>query len=54
VSDAARRRLGDVAIVPFEDVSFDDPDERGDFVLECRHGSLTAEEMDVPLLAFAS
>jgi len=53
VSDAARRRLGDVAVVPFEDVSFDDPDERGDVLLECRHGSLTAEEMDVPLLAFA-
>lgn len=53
VSDAARRRLGDVAVVPFEDVSFDDPDERGDVLLQCRHGSLTAEEMDVPLLAFA-
>jgi len=54
VTDVARRRLGDVAVVPFADVSFDDPDERGDLTLQCRHGSLTAEEMDVPLLAFAT
>jgi hypothetical protein len=52
VSDVARRRMGDVALVPFADVSFSDPLDSGPFVLQCRHGSLTPEEMDVPLLAF--
>jgi hypothetical protein len=50
-SDEAIRRMGDVALVPFADVSFDDPADTGPFTLECRHGSLTAEEMFVPLLA---
>lgn len=45
------RRLGDVALVPFADVSFDDPTDTGSFALQCRHGSLTHEEMMVPLLA---
>jgi hypothetical protein len=52
VTDVARRRLGDVALVPFADVSFSEPLDSGPFELQCRHGSLTAEEMDVPLLAF--
>ena len=52
VSDVARRRMGDIALVPFADVSFSDPMDSGPFVLQCRHGSLTPEEMDVPLLAF--
>lgn len=52
VTDAVVRRMGDVALVPFADVSFTDPLDSGPFVLQCRHGSLTAEEMDVPLLAF--
>ncbi len=52
VTDVARRRLGDIALVPFAGVSFVDPLDSGPFVLQCRHGSLTAEEMDVPLLAF--
>jgi len=52
VSDVARRRMGDVALVPYADVSFSDPLDSGPFVLQCRHGSLTPEEMDVPLLAF--
>jgi predicted AlkP superfamily pyrophosphatase or phosphodiesterase len=50
-SDESIRRMGDVALVPFADVSFDDPADSGPFTLECRHGSLTAEEMFVPLLA---
>lgn len=50
-SDEAIRRLGDVALVPFADVSFDDPADSGPFPLECRHGSLTAAEMLVPLIA---
>ena len=36
------RRLGDVALVPFEPISFADPDESsGPYVLVGRHGSLT-------------
>ena len=45
------RRLGDVALIPFTDVSFHDPDDSGAFPLVCRHGSLTEAEMTVPLLA---
>ncbi len=44
-------RLGDVALVPFEAVAFDDPADTGETRLVCRHGSLTAEECLVPLLA---
>jgi hypothetical protein len=46
-------RLGDVALVAFEPVSFFDPLDTGPFELECRHGSLTHAEVDVPLLAAA-
>jgi hypothetical protein len=46
-----RARLGDVALVPFEPVAYLDRVEAGDFQLMCRHGSLTAEEMLVPLVA---
>ncbi len=45
------RRMGDVALVPFADVAFDDPADTGPFALECRHGSLTSAEMLVPLIA---
>ena len=44
-------RLGDVAIVPHAPVSFFDPADSGPFELVCRHGSLTAAEVLVPLLA---
>jgi hypothetical protein len=50
VRPAALRRLGDVALVPFLDVTFEDPADSGSFVLQCRHGSMTAEEVHVPLL----
>jgi hypothetical protein len=43
-------RMGDVALVARDDVAFHDPDDSGPFRLVCRHGSLTAEEMYVPLL----
>jgi hypothetical protein len=43
-------RLGDVALLPFEPVAFEDPADTGPFVLQGRHGSLTAEEVLVPLL----
>ncbi|MEY4031130.1 MAG: hypothetical protein RL573_41 [Actinomycetota bacterium] len=51
VSADALRRMGDVALVPFAPVSFEDPADGGLFDLVCRHGSLTADEMLVPLVA---
>ncbi|HUR18001.1 MAG TPA: alkaline phosphatase family protein [Acidimicrobiales bacterium] len=45
------RRLGDVALVPFEPVAFCDPNDTGELKLVCRHGSLTSAEVLVPLLA---
>lgn len=51
VTDSVVRRMGDVALVPFAPVSFDEPLDTGAFSLVCRHGSLTADEMLVPLLA---
>jgi hypothetical protein len=50
VTDAARARLGDVALVAREPVSFHDDADSGPFVLVGRHGSLTADEMLVPCL----
>jgi hypothetical protein len=44
-------RLGDVALVPFAPISFHDPADSGPYPLICRHGSLTAAEVMVPLLA---
>ena len=44
-------RLGDVAFVAYEPVSYHDPDDQGPFALVCRHGSLTSAEVNVPLLA---
>lgn len=46
-------RLGDVALVAREPVSYHDPDDSGPYELVCRHGSLTSAEMLVPLLAGA-
>ena len=45
-------RLGDVALVPFEPIAFLDPADTGELRLRARHGSLTATEMLVPLLAW--
>jgi predicted AlkP superfamily pyrophosphatase or phosphodiesterase len=53
VSDAARSRLGDVALVAREDVAYFDPDDTGPYVLKGRHGSMTAAEVKVPLLVGA-
>ena len=44
-------RLGDVALVPFAPISFYDPADSGPFALICRHGSMTPDEVLVPLLA---
>jgi hypothetical protein len=53
LGSATRKRLGDVVLVPREPISFDDPADTGPFVLQCRHGALTDDELDVPLLATA-
>ena len=45
-----RARLGDVALVAHEPVSFHDPADSGPFELVCRHGSLTSAELNVPLV----
>lgn len=44
-------RLGDVALVARAPVAFLDPADTGEMRLVSRHGSLTADEMLVPLLA---
>jgi predicted AlkP superfamily pyrophosphatase or phosphodiesterase len=51
VTDAARQRLGDVALVARDAVSYVDPADTGPFELVGRHGSLTSAEMLVPLIA---
>jgi hypothetical protein len=45
-------RLGDVALVARAPVAFLDPADTGETRLQGRHGSLTAEEMLVPLVAW--
>lgn len=52
-SPEVERRLGDVALVPFEPVAFVDPADTGESRLVCRHGSLTTAEALVPLVATA-
>jgi predicted AlkP superfamily pyrophosphatase or phosphodiesterase len=52
VSRAAKDRIGDVALVAREPMAFDDPADSGPFRLVSRHGSLTAAEVLVPLLAW--
>jgi hypothetical protein len=54
VSPPIAGRYGDVALVPFEPISFHDPADSGPYPLVCRHGSLTSAEMLVPLLAAAA
>jgi hypothetical protein len=45
-------RLGDVALIPFEPTAFLDPADTGELRLKARHGSLTPDEMLVPLLGW--
>jgi predicted AlkP superfamily pyrophosphatase or phosphodiesterase len=47
-------RLGDVALVPFLPTAFMDPADTGELRLKARHGSLTREEMLVPLLGWSA
>ncbi len=54
VTDAARSRLGDVAVVAKECWYFTDPTDSPRIELIGRHGSLTADEMLVPVLTFRS
>lgn len=49
VTEAAASSLGDVALVARTAVSFEDPADTGLFSLVARHGSLTPDEMYVPL-----
>ncbi len=51
MAPVVRARIGDVALVAREPVSFHDPADSGPFELICRHGSLTSAEVNVPLLA---
>jgi hypothetical protein len=44
-------RLGDVALLPHGPIAFIDPADTGESRLESRHGSLTSDEMLVPLVA---
>jgi hypothetical protein len=48
---AVAERLGDGALVASRPVGFDDPADSGPFALVCRHGSMTPDEVLVPLLA---
>ncbi|MEE8602619.1 alkaline phosphatase family protein [Euzebya tangerina] len=48
-----RRRIGDVVLAPFADIGIADPATPGEDQMASRHGSLTEEEMLVPLLAAA-
>jgi predicted AlkP superfamily pyrophosphatase or phosphodiesterase len=50
VTDAARARLGDVALVARDDVAYFDPEDTGPYLLVGRHGSMTEAEVRVPLL----
>ncbi len=54
VTEAARSRLGDVALVAREPVAFLDAAEVMSIELICRHGSLTVEEMFVPAISMVT
>jgi hypothetical protein len=46
-------RLGDVALLPHAPIAFVDPADTGESRLQSRHGSLTADELLVPLVALS-
>jgi hypothetical protein len=50
VSDTARERYGDVALVAKGTAAFTEPTDTGPYHLVGRHGSATPAELDVPLL----
>jgi hypothetical protein len=51
--DELIRRLGDVALLPHVPIAFVDPADTGESRLQSRHGSLTPDEMLVPLVALS-
>lgn len=51
--DGVAERLGDVALIPSDPIAFLDPADTGETRLVSRHGSLTADEMLVPLVTLA-
>jgi hypothetical protein len=51
VPPAVAQRLGDVAAIAYEPVSYFDAADTGPFELVCRHGSVTSAEVYVPLVA---
>jgi len=51
VPPTVAQRLGDVAAIAYEPVSYFDPGDTGPFALVCRHGSMTPAEVYVPLVA---
>jgi len=53
-SAAVSSRLGDVVLAPFTPTAFLDPADTGELRLSGRHGSLTPEEMLIPLLSWPS
>lgn len=50
MSDRVRAYLGDVALVARDPIYFSDPADTGPFQLQSRHGSMTADEVLVPML----
>jgi predicted AlkP superfamily pyrophosphatase or phosphodiesterase len=54
MTPAVRSRIGDVALVASEAVSFHEAADSGPFELVCRHGSLTSAEVNVPLVGAAA
>ena len=54
VTEAARSRLGDVALVARDAWAFSHPNDSGSSKIIGRHGSLTSAEMLVPLLVHVS
>jgi hypothetical protein len=51
--DELIRRLGDVALLPHVPIAFMDPADTGESRLQSRHGSLTPDEVLVPLVALS-
>jgi Type I phosphodiesterase / nucleotide pyrophosphatase len=51
LTDELIGRLGDVALIPHAPIAFVDPADTGESRLQSRHGSLTPDEMLVPLVA---
>jgi hypothetical protein len=53
-SKAVAERMGDLVLVPFAPTAFMDPADTGELRLLARHGSLTPDEMLIPLLSWPS